>query len=131
MNREILTIGILVLLSGCTVMPRTSSELVNTSSTVEKYCYMEKADVIQERINKFLYQCYKTNLIPKKEIIEGGSRISLGNAIGVGFSVEILGETPACRTNVTMYGVSFFWKVTFNMVDSVAKGKEIKCARSI
>ena len=62
----------------------------------------------------------------RKTNIKNGTRISLMNAAGVGYSAEIISQTEGCETKVTMYGASIFWKSIFKMIDSAAKGEEAK-----
>ena len=148
MGRNYLFIGFIltILMSSCASLNKSPSELVKTASTKESYCYSPDSKVIIKRIYDHLERCHTTfrqrphfdgqtpqfggqtqkmSLI--QENIKGGSRLSLSNFFGTGYSVEIIKGSDSCNAEVNMYAVSFFWKSTFKLIDRAAKGEYIKC----
>lgn len=126
MNKYLIFIVIssVLFLSGCLRMYGTSSELIQTSSSVESFCYSDSVDVVEKRIQSYLVKLYSGI---RKVKITNGTRISLHNEHGARYSAEIVRYTEACNTKVTMYAAKYSWqeilswKAIFKKIDSAAR----------
>lgn len=129
--------------SGCVSIPKNSSELVNTTSTTQTFCYSLAPEVVGQRLGAYLGQCYRpvstmipigTTYVPMSanfqtthEKLPVGDRYSVRNPLGFGYSANVVGGVNGCETEVKMYAITDFWKGTFVGADQVINGGEIKC----
>jgi hypothetical protein len=129
--------------AGCVSIPKTSSELVETSTNTRTYCYQMPPETVGARVEALLARCWYpvAMVIPVgdaylpmhadfqviDELLPDGNRYSVRNSMGFGYSADVIAGSPDCETEVRMYAVTAFWKRTFEAVDLAVKGKLAAC----
>jgi hypothetical protein len=136
-----------VSMAGCATVPKTSTQLVETSGTTQSYCYSMPRVIVGERIELLLSQCYGEveTIIPIgaayvpisadfqviNEELPNGNRYSVRNFVGFGYSADVIsdaiGISADCETEVRMYAVSGFWRNTFDAVDRAVRNEDSSC----
>ncbi|MCW9058875.1 MAG: hypothetical protein OQL11_08390 [Gammaproteobacteria bacterium] len=145
MKREILFLAMTIIVTGCVTVPKSSSQLVDTSTTRGSFCYSLSREDVGTRVERFLGKCYgpveaiipvggiyvpmKADFQVINEELPNGNRYSVRNFVGFGYSADVIDGTENCKTTVNMYAVSGFWKNTFSAVDLAIKGGEPKCPK--
>ncbi len=143
MKSYLITIFAAIALSGCASVPKSSTDLVNTSSTTQEYCYDIATDIIEQRVHDYLAACYGPvdTIIPVgavpvpiradfqviQEQLLSGKRYSVRNFVGYGFATEVKPALRDCKTVVNMFGISSFWRKHFAPVDAAARGRQSQC----
>lgn len=143
MHKTLFLIVMSFLVCGCSMVPKTSGELVATSTTVQGYCYPDSRELVHERVSAFLERCYdvwvtripaggklrpmETTFQVVEETIPDGKRLSVRNTFGFGYSADITGKSEQCESEIIMFGVTGLWKRTFGKVDESARGAEVAC----
>jgi hypothetical protein len=143
MKKKSIFLPILCCLSGCVSIPNTSTELVDTSSNTRTYCYDLSKEVVGKRIESLLSKCWGNIefvipvgklFVPTKgdfqvinEQLENGSRYSIKNALGFGFSANVISGHEGCATQVQMFAVSSFWESTFTAIDQAVNEQTLEC----
>lgn len=138
-----------LLLQACVSIPDSPDVLIRTSSTKAMFCYQEQVPVVKNRMRDFLGRCYgpvtASTMIPVRgslvpisinmdftvieEELPEGTRLSVKNRAGVGYSLDVNGKSEGCITTVNMYAVTGLWKRVFIQADKAAKGEEATCPR--
>jgi len=135
----ITTIG----MSGCVTVPKTSTELVEASSTTQAFCYPLPPEEVGERIERLLSKCYgpvetvipvggiyapiKADFQVINERLHDGNRYSVRNFVGFAYSADVIIGTQQCETDVQMYAITGFWKKTITAADLAVSGQEVEC----
>ncbi len=129
--------------TGCVTVPKTSSQLVESSKTTQDFCYAMPRAAVGERVADFLGRCYGKvetaiplggGYVPMRgdfqvvdEQLAKGNRYSVRNFMGFGYSADVVDGGERCETAVNMYAVTGMWKKLFGAVDATVKGQEVKC----
>lgn len=145
MKREILFLASAISMTGCVTVPKSSSQLVDTSTTTETFCYSLPREDVGTSVESFLGKCYgpveaiipvggiyvpmKADFQVINEELPNGNRYSVRNFVGFGYSADVIDGTDNCETTVNMYAVTGFWRNTFGAVDLAIKGEEPKCPK--
>jgi hypothetical protein len=141
MRRLAIIIGIAISLTGCAA--HTPSELVETSSTTETFCYSASPKDVDTKLEAFLLRCWGNDelvvraggsFVPlhpglriRTEQRPNGNRYWLENFVGVGYTADVSPGSGSCSTEVKMYGLTIFWKGAFASADASIKGEKIRC----
>ncbi len=130
-------------IGGCSIVPKTSTGLVENSKTVESYCYDIEEQTVGTRITEYLSKCYGdaetvitvgsayiplpagTQVIQEK--LKNGMRYSFRTFSGFGYSANVFPEMEGCKTKVVMYGASSFWRSMFERVNQKIQGQDPSC----
>lgn len=133
----------IIALAGCASIPKTSTDLVNTSSTTQQYCYDITPDIVEQRVHDYLTSCYgpvetiipvgaapvpiKADFQVIQEQLLSGKRYSVRNFVGYGFAADVTPALRDCKTVINLYGISSFWRKHFAPVDAAARGQQAQC----
>ncbi len=128
---------------GCVTVPKSSTELVETSGTTQEYCYSLSPEEAGIRVEALLSNCYGPveTVIPigglyvpmsadfqvVNEQLPDGNRYSVRNFVGFGYSANVIDGGEDCRTRIQMYAVTGLWKNAFTAVDLAVKEQEYDC----
>ena len=130
-------------LAGCVTVPKTSSELVQTSSTSHTFCYAKPPHEVSRQLETFLGKCYgrAETVIPLggayvpiradfqvlNEQLQNGNRYSVRNFVGFGYAANVVPGAESCNTEVKMYAITGLWQKTFAAADAAISTGDIKC----
>lgn len=143
MKKDIALIIFTLVISACGTVPKSSSQLVDSSGTTETYCYSKSPGEVGSLIEEYLGKCYGPVetlipvggiLVPMKadfqvihEKLPNGNRYSVRNFVGFGYAANVIGDINGCETEVKMYAVSESWRKAFIAVDQEITGQNPKC----
>lgn len=138
-----LLLGFVICMTGCVTVPKTSTQLVETSGITERFCYSLPREDVGRRVESILTKCYgpaetmipiggayvpiKADFQVLNEKTPHGNRFSVRNFVGFGYSAEVVTGADGCETTVQMYAVTGMWKSTFAAVDHAISTEEEKC----
>jgi hypothetical protein len=134
MRRTILLLGLVIILAGC--MPQTSSHLVETATTTEKFCYSLPREKVELLLESILRKCFHHPSRPggSDDIFEvtieelpNVNRYSLSTPVGIGFSADVTSDADSCETEVQMYAAYSTWKRTITDIGEAIHDEEVRC----
>jgi len=134
MRRAILLLGSVIIIAGC--MPKTSSYLVETATTTQKFCYSLPRDEVEHLLEGILRKCFHHPSRPGGfddifevtiEELPNVKRYSLAIPVGVGFGADVTSGADSCETEVQMYAAYSTWERTISDIGEAIHDEEVRC----
>jgi hypothetical protein len=134
MRRTILLLGPVINITAC--MPLTSSDLVETATTTQKFCYSLPHEEVEHLLESILRKCFHHPSIPGGsddafdvtiERLPNVNRYSLRIPVGIGFSADVTGGSGSCETEVQMYAAYSTWEQTITDIGEAIHDEEVRC----
>jgi len=134
MSRTFLLPGLVVIIAAC--MPLNSSNLVETATTTQKFCYSLPHEEVENLLESILRKCFHHPSMPggsddifevTVEELPNVNRYSLRIPVGVGFSADVSSGSGSCETEVQMYAAYSTWERTITDIGEAIRDEEVRC----
>ena len=134
LRKTILLLGPVISICGC--MPQTSSHLVETATTTQKFCYTLPREEVEHLLESILRECFHHPSRPggsddifevNIEELPNMNRYSLSTPVGIGFSADVTGGSGSCETEVQMYAAFSTWERTITDIGEAIHDEEVRC----
>ena len=140
-------LAFLMLFSGCTTVPSTKDQLIQSRISSQKYCYTGPLSEIAQRLRSYLSACYRPITVSGSTVAAGvfipvqsnidwsveEEAIALGTRFtvtGLGkyvLAAQVTGPEQACSTTVQAYAGNQIWTNRFETLDKVARNQKAEC----
>lgn len=139
MRKLLILIVVSAVITGCSMFPRTESELVTSGNKSEPMCFIEEKSIIEDRIKGYLGRCFKPDFV----FTSASSGFSINHRVkesktpekttynvytpsgvhaGYFLNVKIDQALPECHTTVSVVAMNMFWEDEFEKIREAAKG---------
>ena len=127
-------------------LPKSSTDLINSSKRVGTFCYDEPVNIVNQRVNNYMQMCNSKDIesatyvsgiiIPLrikqdivKESLPYGTRYSVKGPQAVTLTAEVIPNVQGCNTFIKTYAFAGFWDRHFTPLDNAVEGRPILCPK--